>query len=116
MVLQTGAYDGHVRLRQCLGKRLHTTCVEERHMTQTPEVMVWAAIIYDTRTLVILNDAQLCDQDILQPHALLLIAGLPTTIFQHDNAQPQTHCKGLVRLPCVTLPHFLGLNDLKIYR
>ncbi|GFS75855.1 transposable element Tcb2 transposase [Trichonephila clavipes] len=56
--------------------------------------MVWDAIAYNTRSLLVLihgtMTAQRCVHDILQPQVLPLMQRLPGAIFQQDNAQPHT--------------------------
>ncbi|GFX50083.1 transposable element Tcb1 transposase [Trichonephila clavipes] len=63
-------------------------------MAPTAGVMVWGAIAYNTRSLLVLISdiitAQRYVHDILQPHMLLLMQRLPEAIFQQDNAQPHT--------------------------
>ncbi|GFW84304.1 transposable element Tcb2 transposase [Trichonephila clavipes] len=56
--------------------------------------MVWAAIAYNTRSLLVLVRAIMTAQryvrDILQPHVLPVMQRLPGAIFQQDNARPHT--------------------------
>ncbi|GFX20955.1 transposable element Tcb2 transposase [Trichonephila clavipes] len=56
--------------------------------------MVWGAIVYNTRSPLVLirgtMTAQLYVHDILQPHVLPLMQRLPGAIFQQDNSRPHT--------------------------
>lgn len=86
--------DGRVRVWRLPGQRLNPAFFVERHTSPTAGVMVWGAIAYDSRSpLVVIRGtitAQRYVQDILQPHVLPLMAGLPGAIFQQDNARPHT--------------------------
>ncbi|GFV86727.1 DDE_3 domain-containing protein [Trichonephila clavipes] len=56
--------------------------------------MVWGAIAYDSRFTLIVMRGTLTDQryvdDIFRSHVGPFLNGLPTTIFQQDNARPHT--------------------------
>ncbi|KAK7101734.1 hypothetical protein V1264_020071 [Littorina saxatilis] len=75
------------------GERYHQQCVDEAPPHGGGGVMVWGAITNTGRSQLVevpgrLN-AQHYVQDILQPHALPLLAA-PRAQFQHDNARPHT--------------------------
>ncbi|GFV86810.1 DDE_3 domain-containing protein [Trichonephila clavipes] len=65
-----------------------------RHTARTAGVMVWGAVAYDSRSTLIVMRGTLTGQryvdDILRPHIGPFLNGLPTTIFQQDNARPHT--------------------------
>ncbi|GFU88672.1 transposable element Tcb2 transposase [Trichonephila clavipes] len=56
--------------------------------------MVWRAIAYDSRSILIVMRGTLTGQryvdDILQSHVGPFLNGLPGAIFQQDNARPHT--------------------------
>ncbi|GFX37165.1 transposable element Tcb1 transposase [Trichonephila clavipes] len=56
--------------------------------------MIWGAIAYNTRTLLVSIHGTMTAQryiyDILQPHVLPLMQRLSGAIFQQDNARPHT--------------------------
>lgn len=89
-----GSDDNRLRVWRPRGERLNPPFALQRHTAPTPGVMVWGAITYDTRSPLILIDGTMTAQryvrDILQPHVLPLMAGLPAGIFQQDNARPHT--------------------------
>ncbi|XP_023230692.1 uncharacterized protein LOC111630777 [Centruroides sculpturatus] len=89
-----GAHEDRVRVWQPAGQHVNPAYTVEWHTGPTPSVMVWGAITYDSRTpLIVMRTtltAQRYVQYILQPHVLPLMAGLPTGIFQQDNARPHT--------------------------
>ncbi|GFY22482.1 transposable element Tcb2 transposase [Trichonephila clavipes] len=66
----------------------------QRHTSTTAGVRIWGATDYDTRSPLILIHDKLTAQrrvyDILQPHVLSLMEGLPRVIFQQDNARSHT--------------------------
>ncbi|GFX30950.1 transposable element Tcb2 transposase [Trichonephila clavipes] len=63
-----------------------------RHTARTAGVMVWGAIAYDSRSTLIVMRGTLTFQryvdDILRPYVGPFLNGLPTSIFQQDNARP----------------------------
>ncbi|GFW69937.1 uncharacterized protein TNCV_1403901 [Trichonephila clavipes] len=75
--------------------------------------MVWGVIAYDLRSPLILIHGTMAAQgyvhDILQPHVLLLMVGLPGAIFQQDHTQQGCH-----KTASTPLPPFLGLLDSQI--
>ncbi|GFU70852.1 DDE_3 domain-containing protein [Trichonephila clavipes] len=56
--------------------------------------MVWGPIAYDSRSTLIVMRGTLTGQryvdDILRPHVVSVLNGLPGAIFQKDNARPHT--------------------------
>ncbi|GFS48876.1 transposable element Tcb2 transposase [Trichonephila clavipes] len=86
--------DNRVRVWRPLGERLNPAFALQRHTTPTAGVMVWGAIAYNTRSLLVLirgtMTAQWYVHDILQPHVLLLMQRLPKAISQQDNAGSHT--------------------------
>ncbi|GFX82511.1 transposable element Tcb2 transposase [Trichonephila clavipes] len=86
--------NNRVRVWRPLGKRLHPAFVLQRPTVSTTSVMVWGAIAYNTRSLLVLIRGTMAAQwyahGILQPHVLPFIQWLPGAIFQLDNDRPQT--------------------------
>jgi transposase len=86
-------HDSRRRVYRRQGERYHQQCVDEAPPHGGGGVMVWGAITNTGRSQLVevpgrLN-AQHYVQDILQPHALPLLAA-PRAQFQHDNARPHT--------------------------
>ncbi|KAK7101452.1 hypothetical protein V1264_019834 [Littorina saxatilis] len=86
-------HDSRRRVYMRQGERYHQQCVDEVPSHGGGGVMVWGAITNTGRSQLVevpgrLN-AQHYVQDILQPHALPLLAA-PRAQFQHDNAKPHT--------------------------
>ncbi|GFS72526.1 transposable element Tcb2 transposase [Trichonephila clavipes] len=86
--------DNGVRVWRPRGERLNPAFALQRHTTPTAGVMVWSAIVYNTRSPLVLIHGTMTAQryvhDILQPHVLPLMQPLPGNIFQRDNARPHT--------------------------
>ncbi|GFW92419.1 transposable element Tcb2 transposase [Trichonephila clavipes] len=65
-----------------------------RHTAHTAGVMVWEAIVFDSRSSLIVMRGTLTGQryvdDILRPHVGPFLNSLPEVIFQQNNARPQT--------------------------
>ncbi|GFW82457.1 DDE_3 domain-containing protein [Trichonephila clavipes] len=65
-----------------------------RHTARTASVMVWGAIVCDSRSTLIVMRGTLTIQryvdDILRPHVGPFLNGLPGAMFQQDNARPHT--------------------------
>ncbi|KAK7116376.1 hypothetical protein V1264_002066 [Littorina saxatilis] len=86
-------HDSRRRVYRRQGERYHQQCVDEAPPHGGGGVMVWGTITNIGRSQLVevpgrLN-AQHYVQDILQPHALPLLAA-PRAQFQHDNARPHT--------------------------
>ncbi|GFU11408.1 transposable element Tcb2 transposase [Trichonephila clavipes] len=86
--------DNRVRVWRPRGERFNRAFALQRHTTPTAGVMIWGAIVYNTRSPLVLirgtMTAQRYVHDILQPHVLPLMQRLPGVIFQQDNAWPHT--------------------------
>ncbi|GFV34087.1 transposable element Tcb2 transposase [Trichonephila clavipes] len=86
--------DNRVRVWRTRGDCLNPAFALQRHTAPTAGVMVWVAIAFNTRLPLVLIRGTMTDQryahDILQPHVLLLMQGIPEAIFQQNNAQPHT--------------------------
>ncbi|GFX81988.1 transposable element Tcb2 transposase [Trichonephila clavipes] len=86
--------DNRVRVWRPRGERLNPAFLLPRHTAPTAGVMVWGAISYNTRSLLVLIRATMTAQryvhDILQAHVLPLMQRLPGAIFQQDNTRPHT--------------------------
>ncbi|GFW20967.1 transposable element Tcb2 transposase [Trichonephila clavipes] len=85
------ANDNRVLVWRPRGERPNPAFALQRHTSPTASVMVWGAIVYNTRSPLVLTrgtmTAQRYVQDILQLHVL---PRLPEAIFQQDNARPHT--------------------------
>lgn len=86
-------HDARRRVYRRQGERYHQQCVDEAPPHGGGGVMVWGAITSTGRSQLVevpgrLN-AQHYVQNILQPHALPLLAA-PRALFQQDNARPHT--------------------------
>ena len=68
------------------------SCVMHRHTGPAPGIMVWGGIGYHSRTPLVRIAGTLKSQryisEVLEPVVLPYLQGLPTAIFQQDNAQP----------------------------
>ena len=68
------------------------SCVMHRHTGPAPGIMVWGGIGYHSRTSLVRIAGALNSQsyisEVLEPVVLPYIQGLPTAIFQQDNARP----------------------------
>ncbi|GFV65650.1 transposable element Tcb2 transposase [Trichonephila clavipes] len=77
------------RPRLAFTSRLNPAFTLQRHTTPTAGVMVWGAIVYNTRPPILLIHGTMTAQryvhDILQPHVLPLMQQLPGAIFKQDN-------------------------------
>ncbi|GFT93146.1 transposable element Tcb2 transposase [Trichonephila clavipes] len=107
--------DGNrVRVWRPRGERLSPAFALQRHTAPTAGVMVWGVIAYNTRSPLILirgtMTAQWYVHDILQPHMLLLMQGLPEAIFEQGNAR-----QGSDKTAFALLLPFLGLSDPHIF-
>ena len=68
------------------------SCVMHRHTGPAPGIMVWGGIGYHSRTPLVriagtLNNHRYISE-VLEPVVLPYLQGLPTAIFQQDNARP----------------------------
>ncbi|GFU71643.1 transposable element Tcb2 transposase [Trichonephila clavipes] len=84
--------DNPVRVWRPRSEHLNPAFALQRHTAPTAGVMVLGAIVYNTRSPLVLicgtMTAQRYVHDILQPHVLLHMQRLPEAIFQPYNARP----------------------------
>ncbi|GFV30140.1 transposable element Tc1 transposase [Trichonephila clavipes] len=89
-----GTDNNSVRVWRRPGERYNSLHTVLRHTARTAGVMVWGAVAYFSQSTLIVMCGTLTDQryvdDILRPHALPFLNGLPGAIFQQDNARPHT--------------------------
>ncbi|GFV92138.1 transposable element Tcb2 transposase [Trichonephila clavipes] len=89
-----GTDDNRVRVCRHPGELYNSPHTVLRHTARTAGVMVWVAIAYDSRSTLIVMRGTLTGHryvdDILRPHVVPFLNGLPEAIFQQDNARPQT--------------------------
>ncbi|GFW53224.1 transposable element Tc1 transposase [Trichonephila clavipes] len=86
-----GTDDNRVRVWRCPGERYNSPHTVIRHSARTAGVMVWTAIAYDSWSTLIVMRGTLTGQryvdDILRPHVVPFLNGLPGAIFQQDNGR-----------------------------
>ena len=86
-------HDGRIRVWRHRGERTLEACIRHRHTGVSPDVMVWGAIGYTSRSPLVRIDGTLNSgryiSDVLRPVALPFIRSLPNPTFQQDNARPQ---------------------------
>ncbi|UYV69373.1 hypothetical protein LAZ67_6003354 [Cordylochernes scorpioides] len=84
-------HDGRIRVWRRRGERMLSSCVMHRHTGPVPGIMVWGGIGYLSRTPLVGNagnlNSQRCISEVLKPFVLPYLQGLPTAIFQQDNAR-----------------------------
>ncbi|UYV80724.1 hypothetical protein LAZ67_19001543 [Cordylochernes scorpioides] len=84
-------HDGRTRVWRHRGERMLNSCVMHRHTGPSPGIMVWGCIGYHSRTPLVRISGTLNSQryisDVLEPVVLPYLQGLPTDIFQQDNAR-----------------------------
>ncbi|GFV82483.1 transposable element Tc1 transposase [Trichonephila clavipes] len=89
-----GTDDNRVRVWRRPGERYNSPHTVLRHTARTAGVMAWGAIVYDSRSPLIMMRRTLTGQryidDILRPHVGPFLNGLPGAIFHQDNARPHT--------------------------
>ncbi|GFS78062.1 transposable element Tcb2 transposase [Trichonephila clavipes] len=104
-----GTDDNRVRVWRRPVERSNSSHTVLRHTDRTAGVMVWGAIAYVSRSLLIVIRGTLMGQryvdDVLRPHVGPFLNGLPGAISQQDNARPHTArvAEGFLRL-LQTLP------------
>ncbi|KFM64920.1 Transposable element Tcb1 transposase, partial [Stegodyphus mimosarum] len=85
-------HDGRIRVWRHRGERMLNSCVMHRLTGPAPAIMVWGGIGYHSRTPLIRIAGTLNGQcyisEVLESVALPYLQGLPTAIFQQDNARP----------------------------
>ncbi|GFW06195.1 transposable element Tcb2 transposase [Trichonephila clavipes] len=89
-----GTDDNRVRVWRHPGERYNSPHTVLCHTARTAGVMVWGAIAYDSRSILIVMRGTLMGQryveDILRPHVGPFLNGPPGAIFQQDNSRPHT--------------------------
>ena len=85
-------HDGRIRVWRHRGERMLNSCVMHRHTGPAPGIMVWGGIGYHSRTPLVRIAGTLKSQryisEVLELVVLPYLQGLPTAIFQQDNARP----------------------------
>ncbi|KFM60279.1 Transposable element Tcb1 transposase, partial [Stegodyphus mimosarum] len=85
-------HDDRFRVWRHRGESMLNSCVMYRHTGAASGIMVWDSIGYNYRTPLVRIASTLSSQryisDVLEPVVLPYIQGLPTAIFQQDNARP----------------------------
>lgn len=85
-------HDGRIRVWRHRGERMLNSCIMHRHTGPAPGIMVWGGIGYLSRTPLVRIAGTLTSQryisEVLEPVVLSYLQGLPTAIFQQDNARP----------------------------
>ncbi|GFV38249.1 transposable element Tcb1 transposase [Trichonephila clavipes] len=91
-VLGTG--ENRVRVWRRPSERYNSTHTVLHQTARTAGVMVWGAIVCDSRSTLIVMYGTLTGQryvdDILRPHVGPFLNDLPGVIFHQDNARPHT--------------------------
>ncbi|GFW90788.1 transposable element Tcb1 transposase [Trichonephila clavipes] len=89
-----GTDDNCVRVWRRPGEQYNSPHTVLRHTNRTAGVMVWEAIVYDSRSTLIVMRGTLTGlryvDDILRPHVGPFLNGRPGAIFQQDNVRPHT--------------------------
>ncbi|KFM64192.1 Transposable element Tcb1 transposase, partial [Stegodyphus mimosarum] len=92
-------HDGRIRVWRHRGERMLNSCIMHRPTGPAPGIMVWGGIGYHSRTPLVRVAGTLNSQryisEALEPVALPYFQGLPTAIFQQDNAR--THVARIVQ-------------------
>ena len=77
--------DGRIRVRRYAGERNLRACIFQRHRGQTPSVIVWGAIGYNTRSRLLRIEGNLYSnryiREVLLPEVLPLIQALHMPYF-----------------------------------
>lgn len=80
-----GTDDHRIRVGKSSGQRHNPNLAVKRHTSPSAGILVWGAIAYDSRpVLLVISDtltAQRSVDEILRPHVLPFVAGIPGTIF-----------------------------------
>ncbi|GFX43230.1 transposable element Tcb1 transposase [Trichonephila clavipes] len=84
--------DGRIRVRWHRGELTLTACIRHHHTGPSPGMMVWGAIGYTSRSLLVCIDGTLNSacyiSGVLRNVALLFIRVLRNPTFKQDNARP----------------------------
>ncbi|KFM65075.1 Transposable element Tcb1 transposase, partial [Stegodyphus mimosarum] len=85
-------HDGRNQVWRHRGERMLNSYVMHRHTGPVPGIMLWGGNGYHSRTPLVRIGGTLNSQryifEVLEPVVLPYLQGLPTAIFQHDNARP----------------------------
>ncbi|GFU10798.1 transposable element Tcb1 transposase [Trichonephila clavipes] len=85
-------HDVRIRVWRHRGDRMLNSCVMHHHTGPAPGMMVWGGIGHPSRTPLVRITSTLNSQryisEVLEPVVLPYFQGLPTAIFQQDNARP----------------------------
>ncbi|UYV67846.1 hypothetical protein LAZ67_5002211 [Cordylochernes scorpioides] len=83
-----------VRVWRRRGERSNPAAIVERPTVRQRGIMVWGAILYDSRSPLLriqgIMTAQRYVDDVLRPVTLPYLQGVPNALYQHDNARPHT--------------------------
>ncbi|GBM84571.1 hypothetical protein AVEN_33845-1 [Araneus ventricosus] len=89
-----GASDGRLLVRRSPDERLQPTCLPSRHTGPTPGVMVWGAISYDSRSILVVIPLTLTENLhvslMIQSFVLPFMNSIQGGVFQQDNSGPHT--------------------------
>ncbi|UYV80884.1 hypothetical protein LAZ67_19002094 [Cordylochernes scorpioides] len=108
-------HDGRIRVWRHRGERMLNSCVMHRHTGLSPGIMVWGGIEYHSRTPLVRRIAGTLNiqhyiSEVLEPVVLPYLQGLPTAIFQQDNARPHVAC--IVQRLHPQLPHQINFANV----
>ncbi|KFM74989.1 Transposable element Tcb1 transposase, partial [Stegodyphus mimosarum] len=85
-------HDVRIPVWRHRGERMLNSCVLHRHTGPAPGIMVLSGIEYHSRTPLVriasILNSQCYISEVLEPIVLPYLQGLPTAIFQKDNARP----------------------------
>ncbi|UYV79517.1 CNTNAP1 [Cordylochernes scorpioides] len=83
-----------VRVWRRRGERSNPAAIVERPTVRQRGIMVWGAIAYDSRSLLLRIQGTMTAQryvdDVLRPVTLPYLQGVPNALYQQDNARPHT--------------------------
>ncbi|UYV84045.1 Transposase [Cordylochernes scorpioides] len=83
-----------VRVWRRRGERSNPAAIVERPTVRQGGIMVWGAIAYDSRSPLLRIQGTMTAQryvdDVLRPVTLPYLQGVPNSLYQQDNARPQT--------------------------
>ncbi|UYV70417.1 hypothetical protein LAZ67_7002938 [Cordylochernes scorpioides] len=83
-----------VRVWRRRGERSNPAAIVERPTVRQRGIMVWGAIVYDSRSPLLRIQGTMTAQryvdDVLRPVTLPYLQGVPNALYQQDNARPHT--------------------------
>ncbi|UYV63297.1 hypothetical protein LAZ67_2003685 [Cordylochernes scorpioides] len=83
-----------VRVWRRRGERSNPAAIVERPTVRQRVIMVWGAIVYDSRSPLLRIQGTMTAQryvdDVLRPVTLPYLQGVPNALYQQDNARPHT--------------------------